>query len=61
MNNLFAQDIYIRLAEDNSAFICTIKCGRFSSKTIEFSLNEPVMPEAEEARVPAPLKRRHEW
>lgn len=60
MNNLFAQDIYIRLAEDNSAFVCTIKWGRFSSNTVEFSLNEPVIPEAEEQKAPAPLKRRHE-
>lgn len=64
MNNFFAQDIYIRLAEDHSAFLCTIQCGRFSSKTVEFSLNEPVIfenePEVEEDKVPAPPKRRNE-
>jgi hypothetical protein len=49
MDNLFAQDIYIRLAEDYSAFICTTKYGRFSSKTIEFTLNEPVTPEGMKA------------
>ena len=35
MNTLFAQGIYIRLTEDNSAFLCTIKRGRFYSKPTE--------------------------
>lgn len=58
MNTLFAQDVYIRLAEDNSAFVCTIKCGRFYSKTTEFALNCQLMPEPVEEKVPVPLKRR---
>ena len=45
MNNLFAQDIFIRLAEDNSGFVCTIRCGRLSSKVEEFTLEEPAMPQ----------------
>lgn len=58
MNNIFAQDIYIRLADDNSAFFCTVKCGRFSSKTTEFRLNSQVTPEPEENNALVPLKRR---
>ena len=31
MNTLFTQKVYIRLAEDKSAFVFTTKCGRFFS------------------------------
>ncbi len=57
MNNLFVQDIYIRLAEDDSAFFCTVKCGRFSSKTTEFKLNCEVIPESAGDNALVPLFR----
>ena len=56
MNTLFARDVYIRLAEDNSAFLCTIKRGRFYSKTTEVALNCQPVPEPVDALVP--MKRR---
>jgi hypothetical protein len=58
MNTLFAQDIYIRLTEDNSAFLCTIKRGRFYSKTTEVALNCQLVPEPVGEKALVPLKRR---
>jgi len=58
MNTLFAQDVYIRLAEDNSAFVCTIKWGGFFSKMTEFALNCQFKPEPVDDKVLLPLKRR---
>ena len=58
MNRLFAQDVYIRLAEDNSAFACTIKYGRFYSKTNEVALNCQLIPETVDEKAMMPLKRR---
>jgi len=58
MNTLFAQDIYIRLTEDSSAFVCTIKCGRLFSKTTEFALNCQLVPEPVDEKAFVPMKRR---
>lgn len=58
MNTLFAHDVYIRLAEDNSAFVCTIKSGRFYSTTTEFALNCQLSSEPVDEKAPVPLKRR---
>jgi hypothetical protein len=57
MNTIFSRDVYIRLAEDDSAFACTIKYARFFSKTTEFLLNCELMPEPVD-EPPVPLKRR---
>jgi len=59
MKRLFAQEVYIRLAEDNSAFACTTKYGRFFSKTTEFVLNYLVLPEPVDDKAPVPIKRRY--
>lgn len=59
MDTLFAQEVYIRIAEDNSAFLCTIRRGRFYSKTAEFPLNCQVIPEPVDEKTPVPLKRRN--
>ena len=45
MNQFLAQEIYIRLAEDNSAFVCTIRRGKFRIKMVEFRLAEQIIPE----------------
>jgi len=58
MNKLFAKDIYIRLAEDKSAFVCTTKWGRFFSKIIEFALRCQRTPEPVDEKAPVPLKVR---
>ena len=58
MNTLFSQEIYIRLTEDNSAFVCTIKRGRFYSKTTEVALNCELVPEPVDEKALVPLKRR---
>lgn len=58
MNTLFARNVYIRLAEDNSAFVCTIKRGRFYSKTTEVALNCQLIPEPVDEKALVPIKRR---
>jgi hypothetical protein len=58
MNTLFARRVYIRLAEDNSAFVCTTKCGRFYSTTTEVALNRQLIPEPMDEKAPAPMKQR---
>jgi len=58
MNTFFAQDIYIRLAEDSSVFVCTIKRGRFYSKTTEVALNCQLVPEPVDEKALVPMKRR---
>ena len=35
---LFAREVYIRLAEDKSGFVCTVGLGPFISKSVEFAL-----------------------
>jgi hypothetical protein len=34
--SLFAREVYIRLAEDGGRFICTVRRGRFLSRSAEF-------------------------
>jgi hypothetical protein len=58
MNTLFSQEIYIRLTEDNSAFLCTIKRGRFYSKSTEVALNCQAVPEPVGEKALVALKRR---
>ncbi len=58
MNTLFARNVYIRLAEDNSAFVFTIKCGKFYSKTTEVALNCQLIPEPVDEKALVPIKRR---
>ena len=58
MNSLFTKDIYIRLADNNSAFLCTIKRGRFYSKTTEVALNCELVPEPVDEKALVPMKRR---
>ncbi len=39
MNIPIGQEVYIRLAEDREAFLCTITFGKLYSKTTEFPLH----------------------
>lgn len=34
--SLFAREVYIRLAEDKSGFVCTVRRGRFLSRSAEY-------------------------
>lgn len=34
--SLFAREVYIRLAEDEGGFVCTVRRGRFLSRSAEF-------------------------
>jgi hypothetical protein len=48
MNTFLEQEVYIRLAEDQTAFVCTVKYGNFSTAT-EFPLKgEPIADVANE-------------
>jgi len=58
MNTPFSKEVYIRLAEDDSAFLCTIKRGRFYSKTTEVALHRELVPEPVDEKPLVPLKRR---
>jgi len=39
MNKLIPEEVYIRLAEDSSGFVCTIKYGKFDTRVTEFALD----------------------
>jgi len=34
--SLFAREVYIRLADDKGGFVCTVRRGRFLSRSAEF-------------------------
>lgn len=38
MNTLFEGEVYIRLTDDETAFVCTVKRGQFDVKVTEFAL-----------------------
>ncbi len=40
MNGLFGRELYIRLAPDGKAFVCTTRYGKFYSKAKKFLLGE---------------------
>jgi hypothetical protein len=58
MNSLFTKDVYIRLADDNSAFVCTIKRGGLYAKTTEFGLTCLITAEPADENAPVRLKQR---
>ena len=45
MNNSFEQEIYIRLTDDNAAFVSTVKRDELNAKATEFALEGQVMNE----------------
>lgn len=52
MNGLFAQEVYIRLADDNASFVCSVKHGRLYAKVTEFALNRLPTPNVLDENVP---------
>ena len=57
MNKFFGRELYIRLAGDEGAFVCTTKYGKFYSKAKKFLLHE-LTPPAEHETGPAPVRKR---
>ncbi len=41
LRKLFAKEVYIRLAEDNRTFLCTVQHGPFRFQPAEVSVEEP--------------------
>ena len=39
MNTLLTREVYIRLADDETGFVCTVKYGKFYAKAKEFALH----------------------
>jgi hypothetical protein len=58
MNTLFAGNVYIRLADDNSGFVCTIRYGKFYSKATEFALHQSPPPVVSDEMAPALARKR---
>ena len=58
MNTLFTKEVYLRLSEDKSAFVCTTRWGRLFSKMTEFALKFQRIPETVDEKAPVPSKRR---
>jgi hypothetical protein len=58
MNTLFAQEVYIRLADDKASFVCTVKYGRLYAKATEFALHRQSTPDVLDERVLALVRKR---
>jgi hypothetical protein len=58
MDTLFAGDVYIRLAEDNTGFVCTVKYGKFYSTATEFALEQSPAPAVSDEMAPALARKR---
>ena len=57
MKTLFEQEVYIRLCDDMSGFVCTVKYGGYS-KAAEFSLHrEPASEVSDEEALVLAKKR----
>jgi hypothetical protein len=39
MSTLIAEEVYIRIADDQAGFVCTVKYGKFSAMVTEFALH----------------------
>ncbi len=58
MNTLFEQEVYIRLADDNASFVCTVKYGRLYAKATEFALHHQSTPDVLDEKVLALVRKR---
>lgn len=57
MSKFFGRELYIRLASDEAAFVCTTKYGKFYSQAKKFLLHE-LAPRAAHADEPAPVRKK---
>lgn len=55
---LFAREVYIRLAEDSSGFVCTVRRGRFLSKSTIFGVEGRPILSLERAEQPVSARAR---
>ena len=55
---LFAREVYIRLAEDRSGFVCTVRRGRFLSKSAVFGVEGRPILALERAEEPLSTRAR---
>ncbi len=58
MKSLFRKEVYIRLSEDGTALVSTVKYGRFYSKTSAIPLSNQALPEAVEDKALVPLRKK---
>jgi hypothetical protein len=58
MKTLFRREVYIRLAEDGTAFVSTVKYGGFFSRTIAIPLNRQPLPDSAEDKALVPQRKR---
>jgi hypothetical protein len=56
--SLFGREVYIRLAEDCSGFVCTVRRGRFLSKSAEFVVEGRPILSLERAEEPVSTRAR---
>jgi len=58
MNTLFAREVYVRLTDNKQGFVCTVKQGRFFTKTTRFAFDDSFPPEAVGEEAVVTLKQR---
>ncbi|HEX6895768.1 MAG TPA: hypothetical protein VF146_10870 [Bryobacteraceae bacterium] len=59
MNRFFGRELYIRLAENEPAFVCTTKYGKLFSRAKQILLNREPEAAAEESTSTVSKKRHH--
>lgn len=58
MNTLLARDVYIRLADDQAGFVCTVKYARLYAKVTEFALDRLPTPDVLDENAPVLARKR---
>ena len=58
MNILLTREVYIRLADDESGFVCTVKYGKRYAQATEFVLDCPPTPGLLDEKVAVLAKKR---
>jgi len=57
MKALFSREVYIRLSEDGTALLSTVKYGRFYSKTTAIPLTQQPLPETVEDKAQVRVRK----
>jgi len=61
MKNPFAREVYVRLTEGGTNFVCTTKYGRFYRKSREVALNCPPAAEPADDKSLLPARRPYSY
>jgi hypothetical protein len=61
MRTLFGREVYIRLSEDGTHFISTVKYGKFFTRTKQLALKCEPAPEGLEDHSLAPVRKRFSY